>query len=982
MRPASAPPWGELPMGFLKKLLRALLVGAVAGVGLALVFSFVSPQLFDRLEYLTYYVRCNWIFGDPNREQREALANREPDVCIIDIDDRSMEDLGNYWAWNRGYHGKMLRSLAGHFPAAVGFDIMFDNPEDSKYMERFDGVLERVSGDVGLDEDLRRRILTSVVYDQELIDATRAMGTVYHAVRMAEERDYAMHALSQIRYRMTRQWHENMNPSSSLSLPMDSTVGDIESKPILDGCFTSLARASRAIGHVNIPPNEDGVVREVPLLLRFDSTDAVYLPLSVRMGVSLFGTPNEEVRFAPGKYLDIGTPFKIGRDEDGELWCSYPHLRPAQVRMLIEQAPRILACEPGDELQISSFVSVHADSAGRPWLIIDADTIAPELTETLMQADYEAIGGLGEGDRAVLDSQVVLVNDGGGVYTLTAPYGAEVWYLWDSHLATLRALAHEWDSLAASRSPTLLYYPLRVRNAYGELLSTVPVLREDVLREVCRTPWERIEALEPGERIDFGEPVRMPLTRDNTHILTYFGPARLTFKRYSYSAIMRDEVQGGLAAKVFLVGSTAPGLFDFVPAPVDNKYPGVETHASLLRSLLTNTFVRRLPVWADLLVLVAVGMLVGVVTFAFVPLAAALATGVFIAGYVLLSVGVFSAGHLWIEVARPVLAMIFSFTAVMAYRYITEERDRKFLHSTFKTYLAPELIDQMYRRRAFPKLGGEERVMTAYFTDIQSFSTFSEKLGSPTRLVELLNEYLTAMTDILLQHRGTLDKYEGDAILAFFGAPMPMEDHAHQACLSALAMQERLRGLREKWAGEGDKWPAIVSRMRMRIGINTGAITVGNMGTPTRMDYTMMGDAVNLAARLESAAKQYGVYTMISNHTYEPVKDEFIVRQLDKIQVVGRSEPVVVYELLAQRGKLSTEYQPLLDRYNQALALFYAREWERAEQILATLEQQEPLRDVAPGHMSPSRRILNLCRMYRQSPPGPDWDGVTRLTTK
>ncbi len=272
--------------------------------------------------------------------------------------------------------------------------------------------------------------------------------------------------------------------------------------------------------------------------------------------------------------------------------------------------------------------------------------------------------------------------------------------------------------------------------------------------------------------------------------------------------------------------------------------------------------------------------------------------------------------------------------------------------------------------------------MTAYFTDIQSFSTFSEKLGSPTRLVELLNEYLTAMTDILLQHRGTLDKYEGDAILAFFGAPMPMEDHAHQACLAALAMQERLRGLREKWAGEGEKWPAIVSQMRMRIGVNTGAITVGNMGTPTRMDYTMMGDAVNLAARLESAAKQYGVYTMISNRTYEPVRDEFIVRALDKIQVVGRSEPVVVYELLAQRGKLPAAYEPLLERYNEALGLFYAREWEQAERILTTLEQQEPLREIAPGHMSPSRRILNMCRMYRQSPPGPDWDGVTRLTTK
>jgi adenylate cyclase len=342
----------------------------------------------------------------------------------------------------------------------------------------------------------------------------------------------------------------------------------------------------------------------------------------------------------------------------------------------------------------------------------------------------------------------------------------------------------------------------------------------------------------------------------------------------------------------------------------------------------------------------------------------------------------FGSSHLWIEIARPLLTILLTFTAVMAYRYITEEKDRKFLQSTFKQYLSPELIDMMYTSKQQPVLGGEEGVRSAFFTDIQGFSTFSEKLGSPTRLVELLNEYLTVMTDILLKHYGTLDKYEGDAIIAFFGAPMPMEDHAHQACLTALDMQESLGALRKKWRSEGDKWPDIVHQMRMRIGINTGCITTGNMGSTIRKNYTMMGDAVNLAARLESAAKQYGVYTMISNFTCDLIKNDFEVRQVDKITVVGKSEPVVVYELMALKNGLSPEIVKMRDSYNEGLRCFYAQEWDKAIKILQETHLQEPFRDIAPKEMTPSKKIIQYCEIYKSNPPGAGWDGVISLTSK
>jgi adenylate cyclase len=382
------------------------------------------------------------------------------------------------------------------------------------------------------------------------------------------------------------------------------------------------------------------------------------------------------------------------------------------------------------------------------------------------------------------------------------------------------------------------------------------------------------------------------------------------------------------------------------------------------------------------LVLLLVGIIIGLASFLFKPLTGAILTIVMVFAYFLIAMTLFGSDHLWIEIARPVLTILLTFTAVMAYRYITEEKDRKFLQSTFKQYLSPELIDIMYNKKQQPMLGGEEGVRTAFFTDIQGFSTFSEKLGSPTRLVELLNEYLSEMTDTLLKHYGTLDKYEGDAIIAFFGAPMPMDDHAYQACLTALDMQNSLGVLRKKWVSEGDKWPEIVHQMRMRIGVNTGLITTGNMGSAIRKNYTMMGDAVNLAARLESAAKQYGVYTMISSFTQDLIKDSFETRQVDKITVVGKTEPVVVYELITKKGDLDPEAVKMLDLFNEGLNYFYAQEWDKSIKILQEAHLLEPFKEIAPKGMTPSKKIIQYCEMYKSNPPGPDWDGVMSLTSK
>jgi adenylate cyclase len=285
----------------------------------------------------------------------------------------------------------------------------------------------------------------------------------------------------------------------------------------------------------------------------------------------------------------------------------------------------------------------------------------------------------------------------------------------------------------------------------------------------------------------------------------------------------------------------------------------------------------------------------------------------------------------------------------------------------------------MYESGEEPSLGGSEGYHTAFFTDIQSFSAFSEKL-SATDLVGLLNEYLTDMTDVLLENKGTLDKYIGDAIVAFYGAPIPIDQHELWACKTAIKMQDNLAVLREKWQEEGDRWPEIVHHMQNRIGINTGQMVTGNMGSASRMNYTMMGDTVNLAARLEASAKQYGVYIQIADTTYQPNKEILVVRDLDFVRVMGKEEPVQVWELIAEKGKESEIYNKILPAYHEALKLYKNQDFKQA---IDAFKESDTLEDMFPGRKTnPSRVYIPRCEHFLQNPPGDDWDGVWTLTSK
>jgi adenylate cyclase len=311
-------------------------------------------------------------------------------------------------------------------------------------------------------------------------------------------------------------------------------------------------------------------------------------------------------------------------------------------------------------------------------------------------------------------------------------------------------------------------------------------------------------------------------------------------------------------------------------------------------------------------------------------------------------------------------------------RLVIELRAKSRIKGMFGTYLSPQVVEQMVASGEEPKLGGQQAEITAFFSDIAGFSSFSEKL-TPERLVTLMNDYLTEMTDILHDNGGTLDKFIGDAIVGMFGAPLPFEAHAYHGCRAAILMQKRQLELQEKWRQEGN-WPEIVYEMKTRIGLNSGAAIIGNMGSRRRFNYTMMGDTVNLAARTESGAKSYGVYTMITGETKalaQQHKDDLAFRFLDKIVVKGRSLPVDVYELVGFKDDLADGTKDCLALFQQGIERYLDQDWDAAK----TLFQQSATLEIHQGD-NPSLILQKRCDAMKNNPPGANWDGVFIMKSK
>lgn len=469
------------------------------------------------------------------------------------------------------------------------------------------------------------------------------------------------------------------------------------------------------------------------------------------------------------------------------------------------------------------------------------------------------------------------------------------------------------------------------------------------------------------EEIVFGE-TPIPVDRHGRILINYRGPGG-TFPHYSASDIVNDRLDPEIFKdKIVLMGATATGIYDLRVTPFSTVYPGIEIHATVIDNILHEDFVER-PPWAFLADLLTIALL----GFLMVPLLSKVraATGLavtfgLLVAYVLINRFVFTNYSLWLNVVYPVITVLLVYIGITLYKYITEEREKKKIRGAFQYYLTASVINEMLKDPSKLKLGGDKKDLTVLFSDIRGFTTISESL-TPEELVHLLNEYLTAMTDKVFEHEGLLDKYMGDAIMAVFGAPLEQPDHALRACRTALDMMSELRKLQNKWSAEGR--PVL----DIGIGINTGDMVVGNMGSEMRFDYTVMGDNVNLGSRLEGINKEYGTNIVISEFTYEQVKDKMLCRELDQVQVKGKNLPVRIYELLEfQDGKKDFPHVPV---FEEGLNLYRRCQWDEAVACFKKVLEIRPDDRAAAVY-------IERCEALRDNPPEPGWDGVFRMTRK
>lgn len=477
----------------------------------------------------------------------------------------------------------------------------------------------------------------------------------------------------------------------------------------------------------------------------------------------------------------------------------------------------------------------------------------------------------------------------------------------------------------------------------------------------------------PIEWLDITTPqgrLSIPIDGDAAALVPYRGRERSFHYVSAADVLERSIPRESLAGRIVLIGTTAPGLNDLRTTPVGSSYPGVEIHANMISGILDGE-VKEKPNY--ILAADAVGVLLagGLLAFA-LPFLSPLKGGVLMVILTAASLGfnlfMWDAGNIVLPYASIAVTLLLVYSVNTSWGYFAEAKLKRQFTELFGQYVPPELVQEMAKNPGDYSMDGRNVELSVLFSDVRSFTTISEGLN-PKELTHLMNEYLGCMTTVIRQHRGTLDKYIGDAIMAFWGAPLEDAHHARNAVLAAIDMQKNLRRLDEPFLQRG--WP----RLEIGVGINTGVMTVGDMGSMVRKAYTVMGDAVNLGARLEGITKEYGVGILVGEATCQHCPD-IAFQEVDRVRVKGKEAPVTIYTPLGLFDGLAPEVQRETEAWHQALQSYRAQQWDVAEAAIRQLQAGQPSSKLYALYLE---RIASL----RAGPPlGDSWDGVTTFKTK
>lgn len=961
----------------------------------------------ENLFYDSYFKWESLTSEDEETAEGEGVTlskQSDESIYIVDIDEPSLAKLGQYNSWSRDIHADVVNTLSEGGASAILFDILFKTADFGKNTtDKTIKALQSVAPNVTWDS-LAPKLKTRFNDDSLLVTAIK--NSHITTVSGLFETSAAYQHKTQWEPFSTPEWLEAIGTHSSIPLNRANAPYSIEQKEILDDIFPELSNAAATMGFANAYPDPDGIIRHMSLVYRFPSTDLypdaeqqIYMSLTLAGAFQVFGIDPDKVDIKLGKYLDMGKPFGVSMDSTGTIHTTFPTMTHPMLIALHKVLNDNKDIEKDKEqhpfLQVSTRVIATKRDGYTEFEIQDAQILSERLSNAIRKltvADFKNF----EEEREIEDGIVLRQSEETpGHFILEDSEDEEEAEISEYTIAVLEYFKDSLEHLQPGR-PYHLSSDMDISFDVNKKkwMSNFIVFSDHVLRDFRESDINAIANLKPGEEIRYGNNVRIPINEYGQMRVKYgsrynTAKAKRSFRHISYYDVSKRRLDPGLYnGKVFILGSAAPALFDFVSAPHEENYPGVLVQATVLQNILRGDFMVFLEENLQKIIVIAFALFFMLFALYAGTIWLLPAIVLIFGGYLIVGNEFFSEG-IYLGFAKPFLMAILTTISSLLVKISFESRDKKFLNEAFKQYISPELIQEMIDKEMKPTLGGTKSEISAYFTDIASFSTFSEKIGDPTKLVELLNEYLSAMTDTLTQHRGTLDKYEGDAIIAFFGAPMPLENHAQSACETAVSMQEKLLELRKKWISEGDKWPTNVHEMHMRIGINSGDIVTGNMGSEMRKNYTMMGDNVNLAARLESAAKQYGAYIQISENTRKLlIPGTLIYRSLDNIRVVGKSEPVKTFEILGSpKSSNAEQLKNLVDIWEKAREAYLAMDWNKAIELFTKAldyEPHHPERD--PGSKTtPSHVYIARCEAYRENPPvapGETWDGVFTATSK
>ncbi len=550
---------------------------------------------------------------------------------------------------------------------------------------------------------------------------------------------------------------------------------------------------------------------------------------------------------------------------------------------------------------------------------------------------------------------------------------------WNGYTANLEVLqrhaasaghfnSHTDDDGIVRRVPMLAEY----EGAYYEPLSLAMVrvlLGSPQVKAVAPDQTLAPEGYPDLESLEVGS-LRIPVDDTASALVPYRG-RRNSFRYYSILDVIYDRIDPSeLKGKIAIVGTTAPGLLDLRATPVDSVYPGVEVHANMIAGMLDGNIKQRPPyvVGAEFLLLLMAGLLLALLLPLLNPLRLTLVTLMVLVAVLAGNLFIFEYGHLVLPLASGVVMILLLFTFNMAYGFFIEARGTRLITGLFGQYVPPELVEKMAENPEQFNMAPRAEELSVLFSDVRGFTTISESL-SPEDLSSYINEYLTTMSLVIRErHRGTLDKYIGDAVMAFWGAPVADRQHARNAVLAALDMQKEAVDLNEKFKAKG--WPTF----KIGIGVNSGVMRVGDMGSRIRKAYTVMGDAVNTASRLEGVTKQYGADIIIGEATQKLLAG-FVCREVDRVRVKGKDEPVAIYEPFGLEGQVDQAKLDEIILWNHALNCYRSQQWDQAELLLLNLKKLQPeikLYDI----------YLERIAIFRKDPPGDGWDGVWKFESK